>query len=598
MNLVRLSACEFAICSTQSKSYSLIRFIAKNDPETWFFQYGDDKQNGQGNLVPEPTVNVSTLNINAQNCSTSQSEPWSFSGIDCAVAQAISENKTIDPIVPAAGEGRSKTFHPKIAGFAATGQEIIQRLEYQLPGNGGRPHGRQLRIMALGDSLTVGLGSDGLGSTSYRRKLYELLTAGSNPNIVQFVGSSKQPATGANWNKVEAHISYTVNDVLNNLKNNKPVAKYQPNVVLLLAGSQDVDKPGTVWTDPDLNRTRQEMEEVVDQVFTQCENCVTLLAQIPPIGSTQGQFEWPPSAIQHRAIRYNAMIAEIVNKKRRLNNYHLLKVHLSNTVRDHYSDLFPNQAGYDGIAYDWAERLSDAGALGWINPPADGVAVSSTINLVVEPATTTNGTTLWTTVTETPSTSTKVAYPVTTTDGSTFYTTVSASDYSRVVKPTAKPKCWPPDHDYSVSFDRAQAVDAIDESWAYDCLTALQKDGEVGCMLHFSPCQQVSDVKPVDVVMSVEQIQWPKNTTSVDLPFEELVKTIYAIMDDCNTNTQTQKFGGWTIVGSTDWIRRYNLSAHHGDVPSNGPPGFKFSTETAGGTSSDCKTWQSESYGS
>ena len=100
-----------------------------------------------------------------------------YTPIVCSLAQAI-QSGTFDssddsePLPEALPESVQKSFHPKTAGFVKTRLEILDDLRYD-PATSTT--GKQFRIMAIGDELTVGTGGAKDGSASYRMELYDLL---------------------------------------------------------------------------------------------------------------------------------------------------------------------------------------------------------------------------------------------------------------------------------------------------------------------------------------------------------------------------------------------------------------------------------------
>ena len=66
------------------------------------------------------------------------------------------------------------------------------------------------------------------------------------------------------------------------IEQNTVVLNEQPNVVLLMVGNQDISgiDPGDY---PTLNSTRTELEQLIDVIFSQCHNCVTIVSHLPPV---------------------------------------------------------------------------------------------------------------------------------------------------------------------------------------------------------------------------------------------------------------------------------------------------------------------------
>lgn len=108
-----------------------------------------------------------------------------------------------------------------------------------------------LRVMALGDSLTLGYPFP--EEVSYRRVLFDQLrTAGVR---IDYVGSLGQdPADPANDTAHEGRFGATVHDILVDA----PWRLYQPDVILLMAGTND-------FRDTDVSNSFQPMEDILEQ---------------------------------------------------------------------------------------------------------------------------------------------------------------------------------------------------------------------------------------------------------------------------------------------------------------------------------------------
>lgn len=97
--------------------------------------------------------------------------------------------------------------------------------------------------------------------------------------------------------------------------------------------------------------------------------------------------------------------------------------------------------------------------------------------------------------------------------------------------------------------------------------------------------------------MSVTQVRWRENSESVRSVAGEMQDAVFAIMDDCNTDTTTRKYGGWsvvqgsTLVGDADSLRMYNISASWEDVQESAPEKSWYFPTSVGGTALQCANW-------
>ena len=167
------------------------------------------------------------------------------------------------------------------AGPAATAQATTF-----LPGvpTGSGPY----RIMAIGDSITQGEYSPPVVRQSFRKPLYDLLIAGGHP--INFVGQTalvfQQGASGpvslpaaAQWPDMEHEGSagWTIDQLAadNSIRNS--IANWQPQVVLLHAGTNDLLNSG----DTPVN-ARNDMKALIDVVQESVPNATIVLAKIIP----------------------------------------------------------------------------------------------------------------------------------------------------------------------------------------------------------------------------------------------------------------------------------------------------------------------------
>lgn len=213
--------------------------------------------------------------------------------------------------------------------------------------------GQTLRILPMGDSITWGYySSDGNG---YRLDLLNLLAG----NPVTYIGSQHSGNMSNNAN--EGYRGATIQQISNYVAANGSYA-LQPNVVLLLAGTNDINLNQNVTTAP------ARLGHLIDSVLSSCTNPVVLVGEITPIWGS-------PEA---RVVQYNAAIPGIVAERVALGE-HVLTVNMSAyiTADDLADGLHPQDEGYVKMAKAWYAGIQQAGNLGWIEAPVNVTAVTS-----------------------------------------------------------------------------------------------------------------------------------------------------------------------------------------------------------------------------
>lgn len=103
-------------------------------------------------------------------------------------------------------------------------------------------------------------------------------------------------------------------------------------------------------------------------------------------GDSRGnELVWPPTIQQKQAIQYNALMAELVNRKITQGGRPIRMVHPSSVTNQnqHPGGIYPNDPGYIRIAYDFAERIADVFRLDLVDP-----AFVGNLTLSFDPTTT------------------------------------------------------------------------------------------------------------------------------------------------------------------------------------------------------------------
>jgi lysophospholipase L1-like esterase len=223
-------------------------------------------------------------------------------------------------------------------------------------------NGVELRILPLGDSITYGsLSSDGNG---YRLDLQNLLSG----NTVQYIGSQHSGSMVDNANEghpgaVISQIAQFANLSLNQL----------PNVVLLMAGTNDMAIPSDPSTAPD------RLGSLIDEIVAAVPDAAVLVAQLTPAMN---------QSTEASIVTFNAAIPGIVATRANAKKVIIVDMSKYVTTSDLADDLHPNDQGYANMASAWYDGIQQAASNGWILAPQAVTGVS--------PRTTCSGPIQWT----------------------------------------------------------------------------------------------------------------------------------------------------------------------------------------------------------
>jgi lysophospholipase L1-like esterase len=158
-------------------------------------------------------------------------------------------------------------------------------------GGGGSITGH-VNIMPLGDSITEGYAADGnvVAQGGYRCPLSSLL--GSTGISFSFVGNSAALEPGwvtqcseVNW---EGHGGFTIGAIQGVIDGDGSVSAMQPNIVLLLGGTNDVAQGQP-------SATAGELTSILNDIFARDPNAWVIVSTIPPINPSA------PSALPQEA---------------------------------------------------------------------------------------------------------------------------------------------------------------------------------------------------------------------------------------------------------------------------------------------------------
>lgn len=231
------------------------------------------------------------------------------------------------------------------------------------PGQPVKP-GTELRILPLGDSITMGWMSDqdGGDGNGYRLQLREDLSEDEVVFAGTEVHGSMEDAWFAAWpGKTVKYIGENAPESLSQ----------HPNLILLHAGTNDMDdrpERGKEGNEP--AGVAERLGRLIDQLVEACPDAVVLVAVI--IGTCD----------PHKASttpEYQSLIPAAV-QKRRDEGKHVLAVDFSAFPEDQLRDcIHPTNDGYRELGHYWYDFITQIPA-DWIRPPVgdDPVRTHST----------------------------------------------------------------------------------------------------------------------------------------------------------------------------------------------------------------------------
>lgn len=200
-----------------------------------------------------------------------------------------------------------------------------------------------LRLMPIGDSITAGYRST--TGNGYRGPLYpELINQG---DALDFVGSQRSGVMFDPDN--EGYYGDRI-DQISGLINGE-LALYQPNVVLLHIGTNDLGQNYQVSTAP------ARLASLIDQIIADDPTVTVLVAQLIP-NST--------ASVESDIVAYNTQIPAIVQARVNAGK-HVSMVSMSALTTADLSDgLHPNDGGYQKMANAWDAGIQQVIADGWV----------------------------------------------------------------------------------------------------------------------------------------------------------------------------------------------------------------------------------------
>jgi lysophospholipase L1-like esterase len=203
-----------------------------------------------------------------------------------------------------------------------------------------------LRIMPIGNSITVGSDNYNLTPGGYRTTLYGLLTDADY--TFDFVGSQTTNPGPIPDSDHEGHGGYQLNQLQSAMID--PLQHYQPDVVLLLGGTNDV----SVSLHIDLTLTAagiaDRLDALLSDLYTYRPNAIVFVGNIPmatldPVHSA-------------RSAEVNALMPAILaSHSAQGQDVYPVDVRSVLTPSDYADLLHPNPRGYAKIGQAWFDAI-------------------------------------------------------------------------------------------------------------------------------------------------------------------------------------------------------------------------------------------------
>lgn len=176
----------------------------------------------------------------------------------------------------------------------------------------------------------------------------------ANGTAVQYIGSQKSGNMTNNEN--EGHPGALIDQIAEFAHASLPE---QPNLILLMAGTNDMAIDNDTATAPD--RLGSLIDECHNATSTAAGRSVIIVAQLTPAAD---------NATESRIQTFNSAIPRLVAKRVHA-GMKVLTVDMSAyvTVNDLKDGLHPSDYGYNQMAKAWYAGIETAADKGWLTPP-------------------------------------------------------------------------------------------------------------------------------------------------------------------------------------------------------------------------------------
>ncbi len=202
------------------------------------------------------------------------------------------------------------------------------------------------RVLPIGDSITWGALPEGAAPEGgYRKPLAELLRTSGHK--VQFVGSLHDRSFADDAN--EGHIGWTSGQ----LREIAPVTvlRYQPDIVLLMVGTNDLAHGD------DLATSRRNLDTLLDALEPWYHPTTVYVASVLPVNNGRAM----PLATADRVTAFNTQLKSIVAAHAaRWQQVHYVNMTERSGIdeSDFWDGVHPNASGYGKIADTWYRAVA------------------------------------------------------------------------------------------------------------------------------------------------------------------------------------------------------------------------------------------------
>lgn len=256
----------------------------RDNADTYFFNLLSEAEGGtftsDQNGTPSATVHAvkdsngtaSQYKTDPDSCSYVNNSDDLSSNLECLTARAIKHG--YKGALPGQGQDTdalAKVLHPKRLGHALAGTEVLSRSRYV---KGETDFGVPLRILPVGDSITAGFRSTTGGG--YREFLYNILR--QHNSDVSFIGSKDTAPHNSTWGRCDGYYGDTSVQIRGNLSAHGSL-KQNPNVVIIMSGTNDIGKDGAKNFTGLLPGAKQ-LEGMINDVFKATPDAAVLVGHI------------------------------------------------------------------------------------------------------------------------------------------------------------------------------------------------------------------------------------------------------------------------------------------------------------------------------
>jgi lysophospholipase L1-like esterase len=203
----------------------------------------------------------------------------------------------------------------------------------------GQIQHHRVEMMPIGDSITYGVidSKKDTESGGYRASLWQLLQA--DGYRVNFVGSQANgPASFDNQH--EGYRGQTIEQIARSVQ--AQLARYRPDVVLLLAGTNDINR------DNDLVHAPQRLKHLIEQIFKASPHTAVLVGTLPPNTRSANNLQ--------QVQAFNRAVRRFVNSPKQ-HDLQVVDLYKQLGLKDLTDQVHPTDRGYRQIAYSWYKSL-------------------------------------------------------------------------------------------------------------------------------------------------------------------------------------------------------------------------------------------------